>query len=54
MIDDCVDAIENDREVAIPCDTVRPALEISLAMYKSARLGELVRLPLVDEERVWE
>jgi predicted dehydrogenase len=54
VIDDCVDAIENDREVAIPCETVRPTLEISLAMYKSARLGELVRLPLVDEERVWE
>jgi len=54
VIDDCVDAIENNREVAIPCETVRPTLEISLAMYQSARLGEPVRLPLLDEDRVWE
>ena len=54
MIDDCIDAIENDREVAIPGETVRPAVEISLAMYQSARQGEPVRLPLVNEERIWE
>ena len=54
VIDDCVDAIENNREVAIPCESVRPALEISLAMYQSARLGQPVRLPLADEDRVWE
>lgn len=54
VIDDCADAIENNGELAIPCETVRPAVEIALAMYKSARLGEPVHLPLVDEERVWE
>jgi UDP-N-acetyl-2-amino-2-deoxyglucuronate dehydrogenase len=54
VIDDCAEAIENNREVAIPCQTVRPTLEISLAMYKSARLGEPVRLPLGDDERIWE
>ena len=54
VIDDCVDAIEGNREVAIPCESVRPTLEIALAMYQSARLGQPVRLPLVDEGRVWE
>ena len=54
VIDDCAEAIETNREVAIPCQTVRHAVEISLAMYKSARLGEPVALPLVDEEGVWE
>jgi predicted dehydrogenase len=54
VIDDCVEAIESDREVAIPCATVRPTVEISLAMYKSARLGEPVQLPLVSEEGIWE
>jgi predicted dehydrogenase len=54
VIDDCVEAIQCGREVAIPCETVRPALEISLAMYQSARLGEPVPLPLADEGRVWE
>ncbi|NUQ65987.1 MAG: Gfo/Idh/MocA family oxidoreductase [Pirellulales bacterium] len=54
VIDDCVDAIQSGREVAIPCQSVRPALEISLAMYRSARLGEPVRLPLIDEETVWD
>lgn len=54
VIDDCVDAIQSGRELAIPCQSVRPALEIALAMYRSARLGEPVGLPLVDENRVWE
>ncbi len=52
VIDDCVDAIESGREVAIPCQSVRPTLEISLAMYRSDRLGEPVRLPLMDEEPI--
>jgi UDP-N-acetyl-2-amino-2-deoxyglucuronate dehydrogenase len=54
VIDDFADAIVNNHEIAIPCETVRPTLEIALAMYKSARLGKPVQLPLVDEERVWE
>ncbi len=54
VIDDCVDAIEQGGELAIPCESVRPTLEIALAMYRSARLAEPVQLPLVDESRVWE
>ena len=53
VIDDCVEAIENGREVAIPCESVRPTLEMALAMYQSARLGGPVRLPLADETQVW-
>jgi hypothetical protein len=29
-------------------------VEIALAMYRSDRCGAPVRLPLTDEERVWE
>ena len=53
VIDDCVDAIQEDREVVIPCQSVRPTLEMALAMYQSARLGQAVPLPLVDEQQVW-
>jgi len=54
IIDDCVDAIQEDREVVIPCTSVRPTLEMALAMYKSDRLGRPIDLPLVDESDVWE
>ncbi len=55
VIDDCVDAIREDREVVIPCHSVRPTLEIALAMYKSARLGERpVNLPLQSDGGIWE
>jgi predicted dehydrogenase len=55
VIDDCVEAIREDREVAIPCQSVRPTLEIALAMYKSDRLNEQpVHLPLVDERGIWD
>ena len=49
VIDDCVDAIQQDREVMIPCESVRPTLEIALAMYQSDKLGKPVGLPLADE-----
>jgi len=55
VIDDCVDAIREDRQLAIPCQSVRPTLEMALAMYKSDKLGEQpVRLPLEDEQGIWE
>jgi len=53
VIDDCVDAIAEGREPAIPCADVRPTLELALAMYQSARLSAPVPLPLVDETSVW-
>jgi UDP-N-acetyl-2-amino-2-deoxyglucuronate dehydrogenase len=53
VIDDCVDAIEQDREVCIPCSAVRPTLEIALAMYKSDKENAEVILPLTDEKSIW-
>ena len=53
VIDDCVDAINENRQVAIPCRSVRPSLEMALAMYKSDKLGQPVELPLVDEDNIW-
>ncbi|MDD3117829.1 MAG: Gfo/Idh/MocA family oxidoreductase [Victivallales bacterium] len=53
VIDDCVDAIEQGREVCIPCTAVRPSLEIALAMYQSDREGAEAVLP-VDESRLWD
>jgi len=55
VVDDFVDAIREDREPAIPCQSVRPTLEIALAMYKSDRQGERpIHLPLEDEQGIWE
>ena len=54
VIDDCVDAIAENREVVIPCREVRPSLELALALYKSDRLGQTVNLPMADEEGIWE
>ncbi len=53
VMDDCVDAIEQGREVHIPCAAVRPSLEMALAMYQADRLGQPVTLPLVDEDKIW-
>ncbi len=54
VIDDCVDAVAENREVCIPGAAVRPTLELALAMYKSATLGAPVSLPLADEEHIWQ
>ena len=54
VIDDCVDAIQQDRQLVIPCQSVRPTLEMALAMYKSDKLGEPVALPMHDEDGIWE
>ncbi len=53
VIDDCVDAIAEDREVMIPCRSVRPSLEMALAMYKSDKLHAPVTLPLENEGSIW-
>jgi predicted dehydrogenase len=55
VIEDCVDAIRANRELAIPCESVRPTLEISLAMYKSDKRDQQpVTLPLETEDDIWE
>ena len=41
-----VDAIENDRAPYVDASAGRNALEIVLAIYKSQKTGEPVKLPL--------
>ena len=48
------EVIKDHQDVApIPCHTVRPSLEIALAMYKSDKLGRPAELPLADEDACW-
>lgn len=44
---DVIDAIQNDREPYVTAEDGRRALELVLAIYKSASEGKSVRLPLV-------
>jgi len=54
VIDDCIDAIAENREVVIPCESVRPTLEMVLAMYKSDKEGRPIELPLTNEDDIWD
>lgn len=54
VIDDCVDAINEGREVCIPCSDVRASLEMALAMYYSDRIKAEVTLPLPPEADLWK
>jgi len=54
VIQDMVNAIREDREVMIPVESVRPTVEIVLAMYQSAARNRPVELPVEDDESVWE
>lgn len=54
VIQDMIDAVREDREVVIPVASVRPTLEIVLAMYQSAAQGRPVELPVEDDESAWE
>jgi hypothetical protein len=49
-----VDAIREDREVIIPVSSVRPTVELVLAMYQSAARGEAVDLPIQDDPDIWD
>lgn len=49
MIADFVDAIRNDREPVVPGPEGRKALEIILAIYRSAQTGQPVSFPFVEE-----
>lgn len=46
---DMIDAIKNNRDPAVTGEDGRNALEIVLAMYRSAETGEAVSLPLPSE-----
>ena len=43
---DVIDAIKNDREPYVTAEDGRRALELVLAIYKSAAEGKSVKLPL--------
>lgn len=45
---DVIDAIKNDRKPYVDAEAGRRALEIVLAIYRSAQTGQPVRLPLED------
>ena len=52
VIQDMADAVREDREVIIPVESVRPSLEIVLAMYQSAARNRPVELPVEDDDSV--
>jgi len=54
VIQDMVLAVREDRDVIIPVESVRPSLEIVLAMYQSAARNCPVDLPVEDDESAWE
>lgn len=54
VVQDLVDAINGGREVVIPVASVRPTLEIVLAMYGSAARQQPVTLPVQDDESIWQ
>lgn len=53
VIQDMIDAIHQGRDVVIPVSSVRPTLEIVLAMYQSAARHQPVTLPVQDDESIW-
>ena len=53
VVQDMIDCIKSGRDVVIPVTSVRPTLEIVLAMYQSAKHKRPVTLPVFDDENVW-
>jgi predicted dehydrogenase len=53
VIQDMIQAIQDDREVIIPVQSVRPTVELALAMYQSAAKGTSVELPIEDDPSIW-
>jgi predicted dehydrogenase len=54
VIQDLIDAVREDREVIIPVSSVRPTVELVLAMYQSASRNAPVELPIKDDPGIWE
>lgn len=54
VIQDLIDAVREDRDVCIPVTSVRPTLEMVLAMYQSAAYDRQVDLPVQDDPEVWK
>jgi predicted dehydrogenase len=53
VVQDLIDSIAAKREVVIPVASVRPTLEIVLAMYQSAAKNRPIQLPVQDDDTVW-
>jgi predicted dehydrogenase len=53
VIQDMIDAVRENREVVIPVSSVRPTVELVLAMYQSAARGKPVDLPIKDDPGIW-
>lgn len=53
VIQDMIDAVHANREVCIPVHTVRPTLELVLAMYHSAAKNTPIDLPVADDPSIW-
>ncbi|MCC7519264.1 MAG: Gfo/Idh/MocA family oxidoreductase [Verrucomicrobiae bacterium] len=54
VVQDMIDAVNTNREVVIPVSSVRPTLEMVLAMYQSAAKRQPVDLPVIDDDSIWE
>jgi len=54
VIQDLIDAVNQNREVVIPVSAVRPTLEMVLAMYHSAAKNAVVQLPVQDDPAIWK
>lgn len=54
VVQDMIDCIGIDKNLVIPVSSVRPTLEIVLAMYQSAAKNKPVDWPIQDDESVWE
>ncbi|MGB5873140.1 MAG: Gfo/Idh/MocA family oxidoreductase [Bacteroidota bacterium] len=53
VVQDMIDCIKSDRDVIIPVTSVRPTLEMVLAMYHSAKHNRPITLPIADDDSVW-
>ena len=53
VIQDMIDAIREKREVIIPVRSVRPSVELALALYQSAARNCRVNLPVNDDPSIW-
>ncbi|UCD29645.1 MAG: Gfo/Idh/MocA family oxidoreductase, partial [Planctomycetota bacterium] len=54
VIQDMVYAIHENRQVVIPVTSVRPSVELALAIYQSAAHNAPVDLPIQDDPSIWE
>jgi predicted dehydrogenase len=53
IVQNMIDRITDGAEVIIPVVSVRPTLEIVLAMYQSARYEKTICSPFKDDKNVW-